>query len=670
MNKALKSLRQQSITIILIELIIVAAAIIIFFYNLFDLKQYFTSTTILISAVAIVIFNVFFTATSFIRISRIRQKSDLKAAELLGADVQEAYNFGMLGLVVVDENQIVLWTNTLFKERQINLLDLNIVDWNPKLRELQNTSEDKVVKIEVNSRNYNVKYLNDAGLYIFKDDTEYESVYKYSKDQAIVLGVIMIDNLSDVSGNLDDSNDVITKVKNIIYDYAKENGILLRRYRNDAYFAVCSHVSLEKMREDGFSILDRVHAAGAKEDVPPTLSIGFAYDFPDITKLNDMATNAIDIAMSRGGDQVVVSKYGDELAFYGGKTEAQESRNKVKIRVMADALLTLIKNSPNALIMGHTEMDMDALGACLGVKAICDYLNKPCNIVFDSKLTEKKTRIAFVNSFSRDELSRMTILPKDALDKLRANTLVIVVDVHRPSMTMAPKLLEKATKIIVIDHHRRAEDFIESPIFSYIDPSASSSSELVIELIRYSGANPRIELSSTYATIMLSGIFLDTNSFKAKSCGTKTFEASMFLKEYGADNSIADDFLKDEFEEYQLITKIISTMKTPYLGVVYCLADEKDIIDRATLAKVANKCMQLKGVNACFVIGNTDEKETRISARSDGTINVQILTEKMGGGGHFAGAATLFKNSSIEKCEQILLETLDEYLSSARMAKK
>ena len=666
MTKELRKMKIRALFIVALELIGAAAVAVFYFYNFFGFRDLFIIEYLFATLAGFIIINVLFIWLILVRLSKIRKKSDLKAAELIGNDVQEAYKFGMIGLVVVDENDIVLWTNDLFQERQIDLLDINILEWQPNLRELHDASPDVVVKIEVNSRNYDVKYLSDAGLYIFKDMTEYESIFEYSREQAPVLGIIMLDNYSDVAGNLDDANDVISKVKNLIFDYAKEYGVLLRRYRNDAYFALCNHSSLTRMKKDRFSLLEKVRELGAKEETPPTLSIGLAHDFPDVIKLNEMAGNAIDIAMSRGGDQVVVSKYGDELIFFGGKSEAQEKRNKVKVRVMADSVLSLIKNSSNVIIMGHTAMDMDALGACLGMRAICEYCNKSSHIVYDPKQMERKAKFALTGSFSREELARITISPSDSVDKVRSNTLVIVCDVHRPSMTMAPKLLEKATKVMVIDHHRRAEEFIESPVFSYVEPSASSTCELVTELIRYSSANPRIEISPTYATLMLSGIFLDTTYFKSKNTGIRTFEASMVLKEYGADNSVADDYLKDEFEEYSLVTKIISTMKTPHYGVVYCVADANDIIEQATLAKVANQCMQMKGVNAAFVIGNTDEKETRVSARSDGTINVQMLAEKMFGGGHFTSAGVTFKNSTIKKAEEKLLEVLNEYLNDAR----
>ncbi|HOH67974.1 MAG TPA: DHH family phosphoesterase [Bacilli bacterium] len=666
MTKELRKMKIRALFIVALELISAAALAVFYFYDFFNFRDIYIIEYLFATLAGFVVINVLFIWVMLVRLSKIRKKSDLKAAELIGNDVQEAYKFGMIGLVVVDENDIVLWTNDLFQERQIDLLDINILEWQPNLRELHDASPDVVVKIEVNSRNYDVKYLSDAGLYIFKDMTEYESIFEYSREQAPVLGIIMLDNYSDVAGNLDDANDVISKVKNLIFDYAKEYGVLLRRYRNDAYFALCNYSSLSRMKKDRFSLLEKVRELGAKEETPPTLSIGLAHDFPDVVKLNEMAGNAIDIAMSRGGDQVVVSKYGDELIFFGGKSEAQEKRNKVKVRVMADSVLSLIKNSSNVIIMGHTAMDMDALGACLGMRAICEYCNKSSHIVYDPKLLERKTKFALTGAFSREELARITISPSDSVDKVRSNTLVIVCDVHRPSLTMAPKLLEKATKVMVIDHHRRAEEFIESPVFSYVEPSASSTCELVTELIRYSSANPRIEISPTYATIMLSGIFLDTTYFKSKNTGIRTFEASMVLKEYGADNSVADDYLKDEFEEYSLVTKIISTLKTPHYGVVYCVAEESELIEISTLAKVANQCMQMKGVNAAFVIGNTDEKETRISARSDGTINVQMLAEKMFGGGHFTMAGVSFKNGTIKKAEEKLLEVLNEYLNDAR----
>ena len=665
MKKAGSKFKLVAFILIAVELAVTIAFGIMYYGNALGLKEKVSLELFYAIAAGFIGLNIIFVWVSVIFFSVNRKKTDLRAADLIGGDVQEAYNFGMIGLVVVDENNIVIWVNDIFHERNLEIIDQNIFEWQPKLKEIEKGG-DAVCKLVINSRNYDVKYLADAGLFIFKDNTSLETTTAFAKNNSTVVGVVIIDNYSDVSEGVDDSNDTISKIRNAIFNYCDEYDVLLRRYRSDAYFLVCNYESLLKMEEDKFSLLEKIHIIGENEDTPPTLSMAFAHDIPDIIKLNEMTNAAIEIAMSRGGDQVVVSPYGQPLKFFGGKVEAQESRNKVKVRVMADSVLSLIKNASNILIMGHAVADMDAIGACLGMKAVCDYCKKPVKIIYDPKNTERKTRSAMTATFTREELENLVVSPDNALDLLKTNTLVIVCDIHRPSMTMAPKVLEKATKVMVIDHHRRSEEFIESPVFNYIEPSASSSCEMIAELIHYSSANPRILIPSDYATIMLSGIFMDSNYFKAKSCGIRTFEASMILKEMGADNSTADDFLKDDFEEYTLITHIISSLKTPYYGVVYCVADEEDIIEQATLAKVGNQCMQMKGVNACFVIGRTGSNETRISCRSDGTVNVQLLAEKMNGGGHFTMAAGAFKNTSIDKVEEKLLDVLKEYLNDAR----
>jgi len=353
------------------------------------------------------------------------------------------------------------------------------------------------------------------------------------------------------------------------------------------------------------------------------------------------------------------------MKFYGGKSEAQEKRNRVKTRVLADSLISLISASEKVLVMGHANMDMDAFGACLGMKAICDRLKKHCRVVADLKNTEAKTRAAMTSSFGKDELEKIIVNSRDAEDMMSGSTLLIVVDVHIPDMVMAPRLIDKAAKIVVIDHHRRAEEYIDSPVFNHIDPAASSTCELISEFIRFSSINPRIELPSTYATIMLSGIFLDSSYFKSRNTGIRTFEAATILKEYGADNSLADDFLKDDYEEYKEVTGITSNLDTPYYGVVIATANPDRLYDHATIAKAANTCLSYKGVHAAFVIGKVSNREIRISARSDGSINVSLLSEKLGGGGHFTSAAATFNSNDPREVKQKLLAVLETSLSEA-----
>ena len=670
MKRRLRKTKIIGITVGLLELLGVVFLGFAYYFNLFNFREIITPVIIFISLGTAVIFDIVYVWGVLFYFTKIRQKTDLRAADLIGSDIEEAYNFGMLGLAVVDENDVVLWTNTLFKERAIEILDENILEWKPELKELVEGSSKTVIKIQVNDRNYDVKLLKEAGLYIFKDTTDFETLTNYSKRQAVVIGQIIIDNFSDVSGSGEETNDILSKVRTAIYDYARDYSALLRKISNDAYLIICNFESLDKMIADKFSLLDKVHEIGEKEATPPTLSIGIAYDYPDVVKLNDMSVSALEIATSRGGDQVVVSQYGQDLTFFGGKTEAQENHNKVRVRVMGDAVISLIRNSANVVIMGHSMLDMDAFGACVGIKAICDTLGKQSKIVYNPKSIERKCKGALVATFSKDEMNKVFCSEAEGLDLLKGNTLVIVCDVHKTSMTLAPKIIEKANKIMIIDHHRRGEDFIESPIFADIDSSASSACEMIAELIKYASTNPRVKIPAAYATVMLSGIFMDSNFFKSTTSGARTFEAAMFLKECGADNAKADDFLKDEFEEHALVNKILNNTKTPYYGIVYCMADDEDIIEAATLAKVGNACMSMKGINASFVIGKTATDEVRISCRSDGTINVQLLAEKMNGGGHFTQAACSFKHYSLENAETRLLNVLNDYLNDARVVKK
>ena len=666
MGKTIKRIKTISFIIIFLEIFALATFSIFYFGDLFNIQDTFTPFIIALIAVSVLALNSLFVWIVILILSSLRQKTDLRAAEVIGSDVQEAYNFAMIGLAITDDKNIVLWTNDLFKARHIEIMDMDIIAWQPELAALRDVNNgDQGVKIVVNSRTYAVKLLPEAGLWIFKDVTDYEQIFNYSKEQAPVVGILAIDNYDDVVRGDDDFNDVVTKVKNDIFGYAKDYGILLRRIKDDSYSMLCNYASFSKMLEDKFSIIDKVRGESMRGEIPLTLSIGIAHDFPDVNKLNDLAIDALDIAMSRGGDQVVVSAYGQEMKFYGGKSEAQEKRNRVKTRVLADSLISLINASDRVLIMGHQMMDMDALGACLGMKAICNRLKKNSRIVADLKNTESKTRSALTSSFSKDELEKLIVNSKDAEDLIGGNTLLIVVDVHIPSMVMAPKLVDKAAKIVVIDHHRRAEEYIDSPVFNHIDPAASSTCELISEFIRFSSINPRIELPSTYATIMLSGIFLDSSYFKSRSTGIRTFEAATILKEYGADNSLADDFLKDGFEEHKEVTDITSNLETPYYGVVIATASPDRLYDHATIAKAANMCLTYKGVHAAFVIGKISQREIRLSARSDGTVNVSLLSEKLGGGGHFTSAASTFVGGDLKTVKQKILMVLESSLSEA-----
>lgn len=597
------------------------------------------------------------------KISHSRLKNDVAAVDIIGDDIQDVYTFAQIGLILIDDKNMVIWVNDWFEDEQIDIVDRNIYEWKEELSKLNEGAES--VTVEHNNRMYDVKFLKDARLFIFKDVTDFNTISSFSKAHAPVVGIITIDNYQDFASLVDDvkANDMLASVQKIIVNYARKYNLLIKKYRSDSYSLYGNYEQYERMLADHFSLINEVREENSDDDYELTLSIGIALGLNDVVKLNDLATSALDVALSRGGDQVVISPYGENLIFIGGRTEAKVKRNRVKIRVLSRSIETLIKDSSNVLIMSHKDMDLDALGSALGLYYFSKECGKQTKIIYDEKLVESKTRKALKQMFTPQEIKEMTISSKDALEEQKYTTLLILTDVHRPSITMNPKIVESALKVAIVDHHRRGEEFVEKPAFSHIEPSASSASELVAELIRYN--EKRMIIPNKIATMMLSGILLDTNYYRIRT-GPRTYDASLILKEFGADNAIADSFLKEEFEEYALKMKIMSSAITPYFGIVVCKADEEDVIDRTTLAICAQEALQIKGINACFVIGRIEQKKVGISSRSDGTINVQLLMEKMGGGGHFSGAAAQFDNLSIKEVNDQLLNILDMYLNDAR----
>ncbi|MGI6644667.1 MAG: DHH family phosphoesterase [Bacilli bacterium] len=687
MIKEIKKMRLRTFFFLMFQTIAIILISLFYIFNWFETRDYITIDIIFAIAVGLIILNILFVWIQVSRINRVRTQNDLASLEIIGSDVKEAYNFGMIGLIVVDKNLNIIWNSDLFRERKIFILDQNILTWQPALKRLVEVSEaldenlEDTVKLEIDSRNYEVKYLNDANLFIFKDITDFEFIYDQNVRQAPVVGIIMIDNFTDAVATREISNPMTAIITSQVFDYCQKYKVLVRQYRDDAFILVTNYESFEKLRADNFSILRSIREHEENKEMKLTLSMAFAYNFPDVMRLSDMAVQAIDTAIARGGDQVVISKYGEENEYFGGASIGAERRNRTSIRLKTDTLFSHVREASNVIIMGHTQMDLDALGGCLGLKALADYVidravnrksKQKARIVYSPNLTEQKTKAAINLMFTKDEIEEIFISPQELANEkgenslINSKTLLILADVSRPSMLMDPKLIERIDRIIIIDHHRRTDEFVDNRLFDYIETTASSTSEMVAEMIYY-GNTPEFTLSNRIATLMLTGIYLDTNHFRSNTTGSRTFLGAMVLEDFGADATVADELLKDEYEEYTLITKIMASLETISYGVVLAKADDADIITPATLAKVANQCMQVKGVNAAFVIGYSKAKEAKISARSDGTINVQLILEKLGGGGHQASAGASFKGKTLTEVETELKEVLDLYLPQARV---
>ncbi len=381
--------------------------------------------------------------------------------------------------------------------------------------------------------------------------------------------------------------------------------------------------------------------------------MAFALGTDDLIKLDEMSNRALELSQGRGGDQVAVKVDGEDIRYYGGGSEAQEKGSKVRVRVLSQTLRELIIRANNVIIVGHKTMDFDCFGAAIGISRIVQNLKKPVSIVTYSGGIEKKLNQAI--ELYQDDLSSLhTLIDEDrALSELKQDTLVILVDHHNKSQTNASRVIEKASKIAIIDHHRRTQDFEFNPIFAYIETSSSSTSEMVAEFFVYQSS--QIELTDIEATIMFTGILIDTNHFSQRT-GSRTFETAAHLRSLGADPAEADNLLKEDFGEFDLRTDVLNRARK--VGNYIVAPYEDQVLSRAMISQVANNLLKIQGVEASFVISPLNDDRVGISARSKGNINVQVIMEDMGGGGHFSMAAVQKENTSVAAMTQELEEII------------
>ena len=472
-------------------------------------------------------------------------------------------------------------------------------------------------------------------------------------------------NYSDISTLLDDSmmSELDVRVRGVITEWAKEKRALLKKVKSDSYMAIIQESTYANIFKEKFDLVSQVRNI-KEEDNNLTISMGIGRGINDFVKLNEMASAALDVALSRGGDQCVVNTYGKNMEFYGGASEAKSKRHKVKVKVVAKSISALMQSSDKVFIMGHIDADFDAIGACMGLYYMAKQVNKNVKIVYEDKLVEIKARTAFRLSFEKDEIDEMICDCDSAVKEMTQNSLLILADVSNENIVMSKDVLNKSDRIAIVDHHRPGEKLF-AQIYQYQESTASSTCEMVAELIRAS--ENKINIIPEVATYMLAGILLDTNNYKNKT-GSRTYEASMVLKEYGADNNQASEFLKEEYEEYLLKTKIMANSYTPYYGVVISSSNNEDIVDKPTLAKVANSILDVREIRAAFVLGRVSNNTIGISARSDGSVNVQKIMESLNGGGHFSAAATEIEETEVENVKKLLESKLEGFIGDTRIS--
>ena len=495
---------------------------------------------------------------------------------------------------------------------------------------------------------------------VFLDDiTELNEYIRANEQQRLVAGLIYIDNYDEVIDSVEEVRQslLVALIDRKINQYfARANGIV-KKMETDKYFVVVQKQFYDKLAEDRFSVLEDVKAVSVGNRIPATLSIGLGFGKESYAQSHNYARVSIDLALARGGDQVVV-KSNEGIKYYGGKREMTAKNTRVKARVKAEALREYITTKETILVMGHKMTDVDSLGAAIGIYRAAAALGKTAHIVFNEVS-------AAVRSLYEDYVKNpdypedMFVDSEEAKDMVDENTMVIVVDTNRPQMTECPELLRMTKTLVVLDHHRQSSDNIENAMLSYIEPYASSSCEMVAEILQYIVDDidiPAVEASSLYA-----GMMIDTNNFTNRT-GVRTFEAAAFLRRHGADIPYVRKIFRDDMDSYRAKASIISNAEV-YRQHFAIARGENLRVEGPTIigAQAANELLDIDEIRASFVLTNYNNK-IYVSARSIDEVNVQVLMEKLGGGGHMNAAGAQFEHTDINTCIRRLKEQIDRMM--------
>ena len=576
-------------------------------------------------------------------------------------------------LVIMDEMGSVIWYNTPFSRMIIeeDILNERIYDLVPSfdLQALSELEEKEAVSIKYDDKNYLVypnfvdnKKIQNARkkliILYWVEETEHVELSKQYKDEKTILGLVYVDNYDEAKNSTPDVNRplLLAEIDKKIGGYfAKYNG-LIRKYENDKYLIVMDNESLESIQKQKFDILDNMRELNFENRIPITLSMGISTTENSLLESYNNARAAIDIALGRGGDQAVLSKNGF-LDFYGGKSRAMEKRNKVRSRVIGDALRQLIDQSSRVFIMGHKNPDMDSFGSGIGILRGVKSRDTEGYLILSGENTSI-TNILNRLKEKQTELLDNIITPAEAEDLIDENSLIVLVDNHKPSFTEAPNILELTDKIVVIDHHRRGAEFVKDPVLTYVEPYASSASELVTEILSYMSDD--MKLTKFEAEALLAGITVDTKNFSFQT-GVRTFEAASILKRAGADTTAVRQLFREDYDTFIYRAEVIQSSEIIYDKIAIGILDHD--LDNSILiaAQAANELLDINDVEASFVLTYSN-KMVHISGRSLGNISVQLIMEYLGGGGHLTSAGVQIDNISIEDAKKKLITAIDKYL--------
>lgn len=577
-------------------------------------------------------------------------------------------------LVILETNGNIVWKSSKFVTEfadidMDNYIDDLIIDIKDEIEKSDNKKRKSVIRqIQIGKKTYTVqgefakskKYERKKSpeymmILYFIDETEKVKLKQENEDKKICVGIIMIDNYEEVTQRVDaeQKTQLMAKVESTIYDWVNEtNGILVKADR-DTYVYVFEQKNLEKIKEEKFAILDSIKNLVRKDKIQLTLSIAISNEGDTERDVYKSASAAMDVILGRGGDQAVIRQNGKYL-FFGGKVEEVEKRTKVKARIVAHALEELIKENDKIMIMGHTNPDIDAIGSALGIYRIAKTLEKEAKIVANVETPSIKDLYESI----KDQYQEVFISSETALAQVDSGTLIIVVDTHKKTYVESPELLIKTNKIVIIDHHRRSADFIDNSILTFQEVYASSAAELVTEIIQYT--QNEVELSEVEAEALYAGIMMDTKNFTFKT-GVRTFEAAAYLRRCGVDIIKVKKWFQSDLESYNTISEIVRKAEIVRDSIGISIYDVQEKETSLICAKAADELLTIGNITASFVLGLMEDGKVCISGRSIGDVNVQMILEKLGGGGHITLAGAQLENVTIDEAKQELISKINEY---------
>lgn len=566
-----------------------------------------------------------------------------------------------IGIILFNEGHFIEWANPYMNRfaeddtlvgNSLNMLSDDLIS---RIKE----SKDEIW-LELDGYKFQTTIKKEERLlYLFDRTTQSEIQTRYHNEQT-VLSIIFLDNYEEITQNMDDTlkSQLNSKVTSVLNNWSHDYGIYMKRTSQDRFVAVSTKKILGQLEKTKFDILDEVRALNAKQNIPVTLSIGVGLGTESLPALGELAQSSLDLALGRGGDQVAIKDEGGKVRFYGGRTNPMEKRTRVRARVISHALKELVKESDNVIIMGHKAPDMDSLGAAIGILNIAKTNGVEGYIVFDPDDVDTGVYRLVEAMKDEDDIWQHFIDPEESEALITSRSLVVVVDTHKPSMVSNERLLNKTEHKVVIDHHRRAEEFIDNPTLVYMEPYASSTAELVTELLEYQSNS--LKLKMLEATALLAGIIVDTKSFTLRT-GSRTFDAASYLRSKGADTVLVQQFMKEDLDIYIKRSKLIERAVIYHDSIAISKGEPDVAYGGVLIAQAADTLLTMSGVNASFVITERNDERIGISARSLGEVNVQVIMEEMNGGGHLTNAATQIEDTTIDDAEALLKDILQEY---------